>query len=464
MLRGGLVRSLRIKTRRKFGNLGLVTTALGDAGASIGEITTSKIGHSFTEREFQLALEDEDHLRVVIAAVDALADSEILEVVNRVQEVHEGGKIATISRVPLTGFSPLQTAVGPGVAEIVRLIDDDPRNADRFTSVSRTVALITDGTGLQGVGRVRSRAMLPVFEAKAALLAELGGLNSLPLVLDTPSEDELLAAVQAIAPSCGAILLDAVTGARAQRVSKKLEDTLGIPILHDDADCPAVGALACVINACLRAGKDIGSVRIGQIGLGTAGAAIASLVMRFTGRPVLGDDVHPASVGRHVANGGESSSLDEIMSTCDVVVANTGHANVIPANKVREGQAILALSEPRPEIEPYDATLAGAAFAADGKAMNKGSILPGMFLGALAVKARRFDGDMLIAAACTLAEVAPEGDLLPTPLDEGVHAAVAASVAKAAIRSGLAARDLPESSLEPDVFEAVISRQRNLPL
>lgn len=463
MLRGGLVRSLRIKTRRKFGNLGLLTSALGDAGASIGEITTLKIGHSFTQREFQLALEDEDHVRVVVEAVNSLADSEVTDVLNRVLEVHEGGKIATVSRVPLTGFSPLQTAIGPGVAEIVKLIDDDPRLADRYTSVSRTVALITDGTGLQGVGRVRSRAMLPVFEAKACLLAELGGLNSLPLVLDAPSEEELLAAVQAVAPSCGAILLDAVTGARAQRVSKKLED-LGIPILHDDADGPAVGALACVINACLRAGKDIHAVRIGQIGLGTAGAAIASLVMRFTGRPVLGDDVHPASVGRHVANGGQASSLDEIMSTCDVVIANTGHANVIPANKVREGQAILALSEPRPEIEPYDATLAGAAFAADGKAMNKGVILPGMFLGALAVKARRFNDEMCIAAAKTLAEVAPEGDLLPTPLDEGVHAAVAASVAKAAIRSGLAMRDVPESSLAVDVFEALIVRDRSLPL
>jgi malate dehydrogenase (oxaloacetate-decarboxylating) len=462
--RGGLVRSLRIRTRRKFGNLGILTSALGDAGASIGEITTEKIGHSFTEREFQLALEDEDHLQAVCAAVNALADSEIIEVVNRVQEVHEGGKIATVSRVPLTGFRTLQTAIGPGVAEIVRLIDDDPRNADRFTSVSRTVALISDGTGLQGVGRVRSRAVLPVFEAKAALLAELGGLNSLPLVLDAPSEDDLLAAVQALSPSCGAILLDAVSGARAQRVTKKLEDALGIPILLDDADCPAVGALACVINACRRAGKDINTVRIGQLGLGTAGAAIASLVMRFTGRPVLGDDVHPASVGRHVANGGQASSLDEIMATCDVVVANTGHGGVIPANSVREGQAILALSEPRPEIEPYDAMLAGAAFAADGKVLNKGAVLPGMFLGALAVKARRFDDEMRIAAACTLAEVAPDNDLLPMPLDEGVHAAVASSVAKAAIRSGLALREVPESALAPSIFEEVIRRERSLPL
>lgn len=464
MLRGGLVRSLRIKTKRKFGNLGILTSALGDSGASIGEITTLKVGHTFTEREFQLSLEDEDHLARVCAAVRNLEDSEIIDVLNRVEEVHEGGKIATVSCVPLDNLSSLQTAIGAGVAEIVRAIDDNADNADRFTSVARTVALVTDGTGLQGIGRVRPRAMLPIFEAKAMLLAELGGLNSLPLVMDAPTEDSLIAAIQAIAPSCSAILLDAVGGARAQRVMKRLEETLHIPVLLDDADAPAIGVLACVINACNRIEKDVREVQIGQIGLGTAGAAIASLLMRYTGKSVLGDDVHPSSVGRHLASGGKASNLEEIMATCDVVVANTGHGNVIPAALIRPGQAILALSEPRPEIEPYEAILAGAAFAADGKVMNKGAILPGLFLGALAVKARRFRDPMRIAAAETLAKIAAEGDLLPTPLEAGVHAAVASSVAQAAVLCGEASRDLTAEALAPEVFEALITRTRTMPL
>lgn len=459
----GLVRTLRIRTRRKLGNLGLLTTALGDAGASIGEIITIKIGHSFTLRDFNLVLDDEEHLRAVIDAVKALADSEIVEVRNQVKAVHEGGKIRTTARVPLDSITALQTALTPGVSEIVGLLDDEPELAERYTGVQRTVAIVSDGSGLRGVGRVRSQAMLPVLEAKAALFASRAGLSSLPLVLDVQTEEEFIAAVKAIRPSCSAVLIDAMAGARAVRICKRLGEELDIPVFLDDADAPAVASLAAVINACRRAGKDPDHVTIGQIGLGTAGAAIAELVQRFTGRPVLGEDVHPASVSRHVALGGKAASLDDIMATCDVVVANTGHGDVIPPSQVREGQAILALSEPRPEIEPYDATLAGAAFAADGRAMNKSVVLPGMFLGALAAKASVINDEMKIAAALTLANAADVGDLLPTPLEVHIHAQVASAVAKAAVKSGVGRR-IEENQLSPETFMSLIRGDRDLPL
>jgi malate dehydrogenase (oxaloacetate-decarboxylating) len=464
MLSRGLVRTLLIRTRRKHGNLGLLTSALGDAGAAIGEILTKKIGHSFTLREFNVLVDDEEHLQGVLEAVAGLADSELVEVNNPVRAIHQGGKVRMLSRVPLDDISALEEAVGPGVLEIVRCIDDDPDTACNYTALGRTVGVISDGTGLRGAGRVQSLAMLPVLEAKVALLSSMGGLNGLPLVLDVRDEDEFVSAVKAIAPSMGAILLDAVAGARAMRVFKRLREELDIPIIHDDGDAPAVAGLAAVINACRRAGKNLEEVTIGQVGLGTAGGAIAELVMRYTGRPVYGEDVNPSNVGRHVAVGGKASNIDEIMSTCDVVVANTGHAGVIPPSKVREGQAILALSEPRPEIEPYDALLAGAAFAADGKAMSKSVVLPGAFLGTLAVRATELNNDMRVAAATTLADAAEDEDLLPTPLDEGIHARVGAAVARAAVRSGVARRDLSEDELTPEVFEQLINEERALPL
>jgi len=461
---GGLVRTLRIRTRRKFGNLGLLTAALGDAGASIGEILTEKIGHSFTVRDFNLVLDDEAHLEAVTLSIDALSDSEILEVINSVKEVHLGGKIRSVSSVPLFDTTSMQTAIVPGVGEIVALIDDDPALAHIYTAVGRTVAIISDGTGLSGVGRVRSLAMLPILEGKAALLSSFAGLNSLPLVLDARDEDALAEAIRAIAPSCSGILIDAVAGARAVRVHKRLSESLGLPIFHDDSDAPAIAGLAAMMNACRYADLNLHEVQIGQLGLGTAGSAIAALAMKYTGRAVLGDDVHPGSLGKHVALGGKSSNLEEIMATCDVVVANTGHAGVIPPNLVREGQAILALSEPRPEIEPYEATLAGAAFAADGQAMNKAVVLPGVFLGALAVRATEINDNMKIAAALTLARVAPPGDLLPTPLEDSVHAQVASAVATAAIESGLSRADVAEERLSPSSFEAIVRGERDLPL
>lgn len=460
----GLVRTLRIRSKRKAGNLGVLTTALGDSGASIGEIYTVRIGHNYTLRDFHLLLDDEEHLRQVIEGIEELQDSQIVEVRDMVRDVHLGGKIRTVSRVPLQGLAALSAAHQPGLREIVHAIEEEPRLAAVFTSLQRTVAIVSDGSGFVGLGKVRPVSMLPGIEAKAMLLAQLAGLSSLPLCLDVDSEEQLVATVVAIGPSCGAVLLDSIASPRGPRAALKIAERLRIPVYHDDADSPAIVGLAAVINACRRAHLDLAQVKIGQIGLGTAGGAIARLVMKHTGRPVLGDDVHPAAVSRHVSAGGIASSIDEIMATADVVIANTGHGGVISPGKVREGQVIIALSEPRPEIEPYDAQLAGAAFAADGKSISGSTAAPGVLLGALAVKATAISDEMRIAAAVTMAAAATDEDLVPTPLDSGVHGRIAAAVARVAVASGLAGRNVSERLLTPEVFDQVIRDERQLPL
>ncbi|MCC7073056.1 MAG: NAD-dependent malic enzyme [Deltaproteobacteria bacterium] len=460
----GLVRTIRIRSHRKTGGLGILTTALGDAGASIGEIHTVRIGHNYTLRDFNLLLDNDEHLRQVLESISVLRDSELVEVRETTRDVHLGGKVRTASRVDLSGLAVLAAATQPGVREIVQAIEDEPRQAEVFTTVQRTVAIVTDGSGLVGVGKVHPRAMLPVLEGMSAVLAQFAGLSSMRLALDVDSEDELIHTVAALAPSCGAILIDSVAAPRGPRAAAKLADRLKVPVYHDDADSPAIVGLAAVINACRRAHLDPASINIGQIGLGTAGGAIARLVMRHSGRAVLGDDVHPAAVSRHVSAGGEAASLDDIMAKCDVVVANTGHAGVIAPSKVREGQVIIALSEPRPEIEPYDAQLAGAAFAADGKAISTVAAVPGVLLGALAVKAAHISDQMRLAAAVTLAACAPDGDLVPTPLDPGVHAAVAAAVARAALAEGVAQARVAPEQLDATIFEEAIRDLRPLPL
>lgn len=461
MPRGKLVRTVRIQTRRKVGNLGILTTALGDAGASIGEIVTVKLGHNFTIRDFNLFLDDADHLRMVLRSVDSLADSTVIEVRDKVRAIHADGKVRTVSNMPLGDINTMRTAYLPGAQEIVRRIDEDPSAAGLYTGVGRTVAIVSNGSGMLGVGRVKPQAMLPMLEGKAALLSELAGLSSLPLAIDAADEDAFVETIARLAPSMGAILIDSVPAPRGGRIAATLDDMLPIPVFHDDADSPAAVGLAAVLNACKRAGLDIDTVSIGQVGLGTAGGGIARLVMAYTGRPVKGEDIHPESVARHVAAGGIGASLEDIMATCDVVVANTGHGDVIPASLVREGQVIIALSEPYPEIETYDATMAGAVFAADGKAVHKAVVFPGTVLGALHAKATHINDAMLVAAALTLAENAEDGDLVPTPLTASIHAKVAAAVAAAAVASGVAGATFDEDDLDERGLSQLIHQRKH---
>jgi malate dehydrogenase (oxaloacetate-decarboxylating) len=459
----GLVRTLRVRSKRKPGGLGILTSALGDVGASIGEIQTVRIGHNTTLRDFQLLLDDQEHLDAVVDADNGLEGSEIVDIIDTVQAVHTGGKIRMRSRVPFSGVADLSAAHLPGVRQIVQAIADAPASALAYSGVARTVAVVTDGSGVTGLNQVEPVAALPVVEAKCALLARFAGLSGLPLCLHVDSEDKLVDTLVALAPSYGAILVDSVASPRGPRTAQRLADRLQIPVFHDGADGPAIVGLAAVCSAVSRVGKEITEVQIGQIGLGTAGGAIARLVMKHAGNPVLGDDFHPGAVARHVAHGGKASSIDEIMQTCDVVVMNTGHAGLIQSSQVREGQVIIALSEPRPEIEPYDAALAGAAFAADGKAISTAAAFPGVLLGALAVRATSINDAMRIAAAMTMIGLADGGDLVPTPLQPGIHAAIAAAVARAAVERGLARVDVDVAALDAAVFEEAIADERTLP-
>jgi malate dehydrogenase (oxaloacetate-decarboxylating) len=460
----GLVRTLRIRSHRKPGVLGLLTTALGDVGASIGEITTVRIGHNSTIRDFQLLLDDEEHLTTVMDAVAALEGSSVVEVVDTADVIHRGGKIRTASRVAFTGHKDLSAAHQPGVKQIVQRIGEDPSLAEVYTAVPRTVAVVTDGSGVTGLNKVIPAAAMPVVETKCALLARLAGLCGLPLCLDVHNEDKMVEALVGLAPSFSGIIIESVASPRGQRVAQRLADRLKVPVFHEGADGPAIVVLAAIINAARKVGREFADVQVGQIGLGTAGGAISRLVMRHQGRPVIGEDFHPAAVSRHLAYGGKHGSIENIMGTCDVVVMNTGHPGLVSASLVREGQVVLALGDPRPELEPFDATLAGAAFAADGKAISTAAAFPGVMLGALAVRACAIDDGMKIAAAVAMVEAADAGDLVPIPLQTDLHAKVASAVARAAVAQGIATHVVDDALLTPAVFEAVIADQRQLPL
>jgi len=289
-----------------------------------------------------------------------------------------------------------------------------------------------------GLGDIGPLASMPVMEGKAMLMETLVGLSGMPILLNTKDPDEIVQAVSAIAPTFAAIQLEDISAPRCFEIEERLQSMLDIPVMHDDQHGTAVVSTAALRVIAKRAGVDIGKALIGQIGLGAAGNAIAKMLMRLTGNPVLGADLSEDALGRFEQNGGKRSSLKEIMSECEIVVATTGVPNLIRPEMVHKGQVILALSNPEAEIDPEVALERGAVFAADGKSVNNVLGFPGIFRGAVDSRAPRITHEMLIAAVDVLVRMTPSGELMPNPLDKKVHQEVARAVAETAIKQGIA--------------------------
>jgi malate dehydrogenase (oxaloacetate-decarboxylating) len=303
--------------------------------------------------------------------------------------------------------------------------------------------IVTNGTRVLGLGNVGPVAALPVMEGKAALLYQFVGLSGFPLVLDTRDPDEIVETVKHIASGFGAIQLEDIESPACFEVEKRLVEELEMPVLHDDQHGTAVAVLAASENAMTRAGLELSRATVGVLGLGAAGTAIACMIQAVTDTPVLGFDPNREAQERLQRCGGEAlGSMEELIARADLVVAVTGRADSIDPAKVRKGQGILALTNPRPEIQPEDALAAGAAFAADGRSVNNLLGFPGILRGAIDSRARRITRAMYVAAARAIAAHARENELVPNPLRRDVHRAVARAVAAAAKESGVARADV----------------------
>ena len=262
----------------------------------------------------------------------------------------------------------------------------------------------------------------------------------------------------AIAPTFGVIQLEDIAAPRCFTVEEALAAQVDGPVFHDDQHGTAAVTLAALMNAAALAETSLDKLRVGQVGLGAAGLAIARAVMHAAGSPVLGADISPAALDRLRAFGGTPSTLDEIMATCDVVVATTGRPGLIRAEQVRRGQIVLALSNPRPEIDPAEAQAAGARIAESGAMINNLLCYPGICRGLLDAGAARATSALFLAASRALVALTPSGQLLPDPLDRGVHRGVARAVARAAIDAGLARRELDRDYFEASPQETIARR------
>ena len=423
------------------GQLAMVAGAIAEGNGLIGDVDTINVGRDFSVREITLEVDDQAGAERVADLLNELEDVEVLWFRDRALLKHDGGKLVVKATQPVRTVQDMRDVYTPGVARASMAIADDPSLARRLTMIGRSVAICTNGTRVLGLGDIGPVASMPVMEGKAVFYQQLAHVSAMPILIDTKDVDEFVETVKRIAPGFGGIHLEDISTPECFEIEARLIEALPQPVMHDDVHGTAVVSLAAVIVACGQAGLKLEDETVGQIGLGAAGFGIASLMVDGKARRVLASDPNEETHERARKKGIEITDMETLMSEADVVVATTGVSGLIKPEMVREGQVVLALTNPYPEIEPEDAIEAGAAFAADGTDVNNVLGYPGIFRGALLAGAGEINLEMKLAAAETLANLAEGSNLIPDTLDPNVHEQVADAVRKAAVESGVARPD-----------------------
>jgi malate dehydrogenase (oxaloacetate-decarboxylating) len=431
----------RIQLPHRTGQLAKVAGTIAEGEGLIGDVATINVGPEASIREITLEVRHRDQAERIAEMIGALPGVEVLWARDRALLKHEGGKLVIESAHPVRTIQDMRDVYTPGVARACEAIVENPSLANELTMIGRSVAICTNGTRVLGLGDIGPVASMPVMEGKAVFYRQLAGVSAMPILIDTKDVDTFVETVVRIAPTFGGIHLEDISAPECFEIEARLIEELPQPVMHDDVHGTAVVTVGAALVACRQAGLTLQEEVVGQIGLGAAGFGIAALMVDADAKKVLGSDPNPLSHERARAKGIDIVDMETLMREADVVVATTGVPGLIKPEMVREGQVILALTNPYPEIEPDDALAAGAAFAADGKSVNNVLGYPGIFRGALLSGAKEINPEMKLAAAETIAELSAEAELVPDALDPNVHHRVADAVRDAAIESEVARLD-----------------------
>jgi malate dehydrogenase (oxaloacetate-decarboxylating) len=428
----------RIQIPHRSGQLARVLGAVAEGQGLIGDVVTISVGREHSLREITVELRDTEQADRIADLVNALGDVRVVWFQDRAMIRHEGGKLAIEAIHPVHTVQEMRDVYTPGVARVCQAIAERPELAARYTMISRSVAICTNGTRVLGLGNIGPVASMPVMEGKAVFYHQFAGISAMPLLIDRADVDGFVETVVRIAPTFGGIHLEDISAPECFEIERRLIEALPQPVMHDDVHGTAVVSVAAAIVACRHAGIELRAATVGQLGLGAAGLGIASLMVDGGAQRVIAFDPQEASHARARGHGIEIASMETVMADADVVVATTGRPGLIEPHMVRQGQVILALTNPDPEIYPEAAEAAGAAFAGDGRSVNNVLGYPGIFRGALQAGARAINLEMKLAAAHAIADLAPGDELVPDALDQRVHDAVAQAVRNAAEESGVA--------------------------
>ncbi len=373
------------------------------------------------------------------------------------------GKIEVNSKVPVNNRDDLSTAYTPGVAEPCKKIHENPEDVYRYTSRGNMVAVVSDGTAVLGLGDIGPKAAMPVMEGKAVLFKSFANVDAFPICLDTKDVDEIVRAVELIAPSFGGINLEDIAAPRCYEIENRLKKTLDIPVFHDDQHGTAVVCSAALINGLKITKKTFDEIKVVINGIGSAGSAIARLLLQlgvknmalcdkygilYPGDPT--NDFMKENLAQITNPQGVKGDLALAMKDADVFIGVSA-PNIVSSEMIssmNKDSIVLAMANPVPEINPDLAKSAGARIVGTGRSdyanqVNNVLAFPGIFRGALDVRARDINEEMKVAAAYAIASVISDDELteeniLPAAFDERVAPAVAAAVAEAARKSGVA--------------------------
>jgi malate dehydrogenase (oxaloacetate-decarboxylating) len=420
------------------GQLATVCATIAQGNGLIGDMETVTIGRDRSIREINVEVRDSGEAKRLAGLLSQLEDVRLITYFDRALNRHTGGKLRIDGTMRMESLQDMRDVYTPGVARVCTAIAEDPSLATRLTMIGRTVAICTNGTRVLGLGDIGPVASMPVMEGKALFYRQMAGISAMPILVDATDPDLFVETVLRIAPGFGAIHLEDIRAPDCFEIEARLIDELDIPVMHDDVHGTAVASLAAVLVACDQTEAELEEATVGQLGLGAAGFGIASLIREAGARRVIASDPSEEARARARERGIETGSLEEVMAEAEIVVATTGQPGLIDPEMVREGQVILALTNPDPEIAPRIAEKAGAAFAADGSSVNNVLGFPGIFRGALSVGAPEITTGMKLAAARAIAAETEASELVPDALDPRVHEHVAEAVAAAAREEGLA--------------------------
>ncbi|MFS8117000.1 MAG: malic enzyme-like NAD(P)-binding protein [Microcoleus sp.] len=449
--------TIRVALPNQPGMLASVTSAIASVGGNFGQIDLIEQTRASTVRDITVDAYSTDHNEEIVQAVKALPNIKVIDVFDRTFDLHRGGKISVISKISLKRQSDLAMAYTPGVARICTAIANDPQQVYNLTIKQNTVAIVTDGSAVLGLGNLGPAAALPVMEGKAMLFKEFAGIDAFPICLDTQDTEEIIRTVQNIAPVFGGVNLEDISSPRCFEIEARLRATLDIPIFHDDQHGTAIVSLAALINALKIVKKTIAEVCIVINGAGAAGIAIARLLRKAGAENIImcdskgvlskdRTDMNPEKLEFAVDSGG---TLEDAMAGADVFLGVSA-PGVVTRSMVRsmaENPIVFAMANPIPEIQP-ELIMEDAAIIATGRSdypnqINNVLAFPGIFRGALDCKARTITTSMYLGAAYAIASLVSPSQLdkehiIPSVFDERVAIAVAGAVQLAARSEGIA--------------------------
>jgi malate dehydrogenase (oxaloacetate-decarboxylating) len=460
--------TLRVSLQRVPGTLGKLTSALGAAGALLDTIDIVEHQDSVIVRQIQVQTRGESHGLQVVEAARSVPGVELLSVSDRVFDRHRGGKIEVTGKFPVLTRDDLSMAYTPGVGRVCTAISEDPELAWDYTIKSNSVAVLSDGTAVLGLGNLGPEGAMPVMEGKAMLFKQLANVDAYPICVRTSGVEELVAVGKAIAPGFGGINLEDVAAPVCFEVERRLQEELDIPVFHDDQHGTAIVSLAALYGACEVVGKRLEDLSVVFLGMGAAGVACIRLWQHAGVGHVIGVDrngiVHPDRTDlneqkRSIAEAsnpeGRRGGLEEALVGADVFVGVSGPGLVKPewVATMAKDAIVFAMANPIPEIMPEEMP-DNVSVVATGRSdyanqINNVLVFPGLFRGLLDSRARSVDMSMKVAAARAIAGIVAEDGassdfIVPSIFDSRVVPAVARAVQKAAASAGLGSASSPE--------------------